>query len=549
MRSVWLLVCIAALVAPGELAAQNAGASPAAQQPAVVMVAAATTASTDDGKGKQKLGESTKPRKKIEQTGRPEESHSKSRLSNKPVPLLKEHVQLPERNPPIVEWNLPFLGPGNIISGFKTPTGAVWQPAFWVFGDFQTSAGAFNDGVNPGRQYVSAAANIFGNLQLTPTERVVIGFTPLSQGSNLGTGLLHVDGQGTSFVNALNPNIQTLFFEGDTRQLFPGIDSNDRNGLDFGFAIGRQWITFQEGIMINDNIQALGITKDTIQIPGLTQDLRITGLYGWSDIRRNDTFPDHSAYLLAIFSEMDLRKSIVTFDFAYLGSDNPTDPFGVQRGGSGVFFGTSATQRFGALNTAFRINTSTALDGTGTAMDNGVLFLAELSRTMPSSTNIIYANFFATAGDYTSAARSAQVGGPLERVGILFTPLAAGLAGSPIPGDANRAFGGALGYQMFFGPRNQLTLELGGKVGKEQVNGIQMVTDPIDLNLIPPGLQTLVLGRELTSLVNQSEIALGGQYMYAITSRTSVQANAFVLDHESGGGFGWGLAVGTRTRW
>jgi hypothetical protein len=478
-----------------------------------------------------------------------EESHSKSRLSNKPRPLLREHVQLPERNPPIIEWNLPFLGPGNIISGFKSPTGAVWQPAFWVFGDLETRAGAFNDGVNPGRQYVSAAANIFGNLQLTPTERVVIGFTPLSQGSNLGTGLLHVDGQGTSFVNALNPNIQTLFFEGDTRQLFPGIDSDDRNGLDFGFAIGRQWITFQEGIMINDNIQALGITKDTIQIPGLTQDLRITGLYGWSDIRRNDTFPDHSAYLLAIFSEMDLRKSIVTFDFAYLGSDNPTDQFGVQRGGSGVFFGTSATQRFGALNTAFRINTSTALDGTGTAVDNGVLFLAELSRTMPGSTNLIYGNFFATAGDYTSAARSAQVGGPLERVGILFTPLAAGLAGSPIPGDANRAFGGALGYQMFFGLRNQLTIELGGKAGKEFVNGIQSVVDPVDLNLIPPGLQALVLGRELTSVINQSEVALGGQYVYAITSRTSVQLNAFVLDHVSGGDFGWGLAVGTRTRW
>jgi hypothetical protein len=301
--------------------------------------------------------------------------------------------------------------------------------------------------------------------------------------------------------------------------------------------------------MINDNIQALGITKDTIQIPGLTQDLRITGLYGWSDIRRNDTFPDHSAYLLAIFSEMDLRKSIVTFDFAYLGSDNPTDQFGVQRGGSGVFFGTSATQRFGALNTAFRINTSTALDGTGTAVDNGVLFLAELSRTMPGSTNLIYGNFFATAGDYTSAARSAQVGGPLERVGILFTPLAAGLAGSPIPGDANRAFGGALGYQMFFGLRNQLTIELGGKAGKEFVNGIQSVVDPVDLNLIPPGLQALVLGRELTSVINQSEVALGGQYVYAITSRTSVQLNAFVLDHVSGGDFGWGLAVGTRTRW
>jgi len=549
MRAGWLLICGVTLVHADSVAAQVAAAGPPPQQPAIVVAAATPTpaAGTDDGHDKSKLSERPKPPPKTASTAQPEASQSKSRLSNKPVPLLKEHQQLPERNPPIIEWNLAFLGPGNIISGFKSPTGAVWQPAFWVFGDFQTSAGIINDGLNPTRQYVSAAANINGNLQLTPTERIVIGFTPLSQGGNLGTGLLHVDGQGTGFVNALNPNIQTLFFEGDTRQLFPGIDADDRNGLDFGFAIGKQWISFQDGVMINDNIQALGITKDTIQIPGIaTQDMRITGLFGWADIRRNDTFPDTSAYLLGIFTETDFRKSTVDVDFSFVGSDNPRDPFGVQRGGSGAFFGASATQRFGALNTTFRVDTSNALDGTGTAVDNGALFLAEFSRTMPGSTNLIYANFFGTAGDYTSAARSAQVGGPLERVGILFAPLAAGLAGSPIPGDANHAFGGALGYQMFFGIRNQLTLEIGGKVGREFLSqSVIPFTDPSVL--IPPGLQTLV-AREPNVLVNESVVALGGQYVFAVTSRTSVQANAFVLD-QLNGNFGWGLAIGTRTRW
>ena len=543
MRASWLLFGGVALLQVGSFDAQVAVAGLAEPQPVGVTVAAAPAAGNDGGK---KLSESPKPPRKPKQAVRAEESHSKSRLSEKPKPLLKEHTQLPERNPPIFEWNLPFLGPGNIISGFKSPTGAVWQPAFWVFGSFQTSAGVISDGLNPTREYVSARADINGNLQLTPTERIVIGFTPLSQGGNLGTGLLHVDGQGTNFVNALNPNIQTLFFEGDTRQLFPGIDSDDRNGLDFGFAIGRQWISFQDGVMINDNIQALGITKDTIQIPGIsTQDMRITGLVGWADIRRNDTIPDPSAYLLGIFTETDFRKSTVTFDFSYVGSENPRDPFGVQRGGSGVFFGTSATQRFGALNTTFRINTSTALDGTGTAVDNGTLFLAEFSRTMPGSTNLLYANFFATAGDYTSAARSGQVGGPLERVGILFAPLAASLAGSPIPGDANHAFGGALGYQMFFGIRNQLTLEIGGKVGKELIN--QSVIALVDPSMIIPGLQNVV-AREPTSLVSESVVAFGGQYVFAVTSRTSIQLNAFVLD-QFNGNFGYGAAVGTTTRW
>jgi hypothetical protein len=546
-------LCGIATVLAGGLIPRHAAAGLADVAAAPVDNAAASAIAKDDTK---KPSQSSKPSPKPKQaavrseespTVHSEERHSKSRLSNKPKPLLKEHTQLPERNPPIYEWNLPFLGPGNIISGFKSPTGAVWQPAFWVFGSFQSSAGVINDGINPTREYASARADINGNLQLTPTERIVIGFTPLSQGGNLGTGLLHVDGQGSSFVNALNPNIQTLFFEGDTRQLFPGIDSNDRNGLDFGFAIGKQWISFQDGVMINDNIQALGITKDTIQIPGIaTQDMRITGLFGWADIRRNDTFPDSSAYLLGIFTETDFRKSTVDVDFSYVGSDNPRDPFGVQRGGSGAFFGASSTQRFGTLNTTFRVDTSTALDGTGTAVDNGALFLAEFSKTMEGSTNLIYANFFATAGDYTSAARSAQVGGPLERVGILFAPLAASLAGSPIPGDANHAFGGALGYQMFFGIRNQLTLEIAGKVGREFIS--QSLIPVGDPNLVLPiGLQNLLI-REPNALVNESVVALGGQYVFAVTSRTSIQVNAFLLD-QFNGNLGYGAAVGTTTRW
>jgi len=470
--------------------------------------ASSQASSSGDDQSKSRLSESPKP--PVTQ------ARDKSRLSESPKPLLKEHKDLPERNPPIFEWNLPFLGPGNIISGFKSPTGAVWQPAFWGFGDFIATAGYANNGVNPGQSYISSRADLFGNLQLTPTERVVVGFTPLSLGSARGTGFLHTDGDGTQFYNGLDANVRTLFFEGDTRQLFPGIDPDDRLGRDYGFAVGRQPIFFQEGIMIDDNIQALGITKDTIQIPGITQDMRITGVYGWADIRRGNNLVDPTAYLLGIFTETDLRKSVVTFDFSYIGSDNPPDISGVRQGGSGVYFGASATQRFGDINTAFRVNTSTALDGTGTAVDNGALLLGEFSRTVTGSTDLVYANVFETIGHYTSAARSTDAGGPLERVGIMFTPPAAGLVGSPISGYADHVYGGALGYQMFFGPRKQLTLEL---AGENDTNGSK-----------------------------QGVVGIEGQYLQAITSRTSIQFNAFLLDGESGH-VGSGVSVESRTRW
>lgn len=269
--------------------------------------------------------------------------------------------------------------------------------------------------------------------------------------------------------------------------------------------------------MIDDNIQALGITKDTLQIPGVTQDLRVTGVFGWADIRRGDNVPDPTASLFGVFSEIDLRRNIVTVDMAYVASGNPRDLAGVQRGGDGFYFGASSTQRFGELNTAFRINSSSALESRGTAVDNGVLLLAELSRNAPASTNIIYANFFQALGNYTSAARSAQAGGPLERVGILFAAPVAGLVGSPVDSYANHAYGGAVGYQMFFDAnRTQLTLEL---AAKDDTNGTR-----------------------------QGVVAFGGQYVRAITSRTSIQFNGFLSGGENRH-LGTGASVESRTRW
>ena len=35
---------------------------------------------------------------------------------------------------PLVIFGDPFLAPGNLSAGFELPTGAVWQPSLWVFG-------------------------------------------------------------------------------------------------------------------------------------------------------------------------------------------------------------------------------------------------------------------------------------------------------------------------------------------------------------------------------------------------------------------------------
>src|SRR5260221_10251686 len=118
------------------------------------------------------------------------------------------------------------------------------------------------------------------------------------------------------------------------------------------------------------------------------------GVYGWADVRRGYFIPDKSAQLLGVFTETDFRKNVVTADFAFVGSDNPRDLAGVQRGGSGAYFGASSTQRFGDINTAFRINTSSALNGTGTAVHNCALLFAEVSPKKFGANDNIFSKLF-----------------------------------------------------------------------------------------------------------------------------------------------------------
>ena len=438
---------------------------------------------------------------------RKNDHHHSSALSEEPAPLLNESEQ-PKPTQPIFERGEKFLATGNLHPGIELPTGAIWQPSLWVFGDVRSSIGHFTNGVAESRQFFANRLDLFFNLKLTPTERILVGFSPLSKGGD-HTGLLHTDSGGLEFNNALNPYLTTLFFEGEFGEIFPNLDPDDTKSFDFGFAIGRQPLLFQEGIMLNDTVDAIAVTRDTIVIPGLTPDLRATALVGLNNIRRNNNRLDEGAVLFGLFSEADLRKSTVNVDAAYVLSNDAA-------GGDGVFFGAAAIQRFGHYNTSFRVNASKALETRGAAINDGVLLFSEISRTATGSENIYYANGFLGLGAYTSAARNRGTGGPLGQVGILFAAPAVSLGGSALSNRADYAFGGALGHQMFFNDdKTQLTLELGG--------------------------------RKDTNDTARGEAAFGGQLLHALNNRTSIQFDGFVSAGEHRR-VGSGLRMELRTR-
>jgi len=366
---------------------------------------------------------------------------------------------IPSRPAPLFELGDPFLETGPIGHGFELPTGAVWQPSLIFFGTFRSAVQSFYDGDD----HVSEWANrfdLFGNLAFTPTERIVAGIGIFDDGPDFSgytfSAPKSVIEGGDGWDEAFNFELRTLFFEGSLDELFPNLDKRDKYGLDFGIAVGRQPISFQEGMLMNDTIDAVGISKINLKPKGAA-NYRTTFIWGGNEINRtNLASDDDDSQLFGWFNELDFISRTVEFDVVYMYGDDET--------GKGMYLGLGSIQRIGDFNTAFRFLSSNPIDDQTIHNSSGLLFFSEISWTPKGTHNHVYLNGFKGINNFRSASRGPLSGGPLNRAGILFEAVGLGRYPSALSNVADDAFGGALGYQMFFDhTRKQLTLELGGR--------------------------------------------------------------------------------------
>ena len=364
-------------------------------------------------------------------------------------------VEVPQRK--TIFGRNPFLGTGEITPGFETPFGAVWQPSLIIYGEYRTAVQTFNNGDAEFSEWANRL-DLFTNLYLTPTERIILGLRPFDDirtgefsGRSFGG-----DG-GSEWVDGFNLEIRNLFFEGDFGELFPNLDPEDRLSLDYGFSIGRQPLLFQDGIMINDDFDAVGITRSSLFFLG-SSATRITAVYGRNEIHRGDNVLDRDAQLYGLFFSSDYAKATYDLDLAYVDGS-------AESGGDGFYAGIAQTRRFGHYNSTLRANFSWALDEETTAVSNGSLLTAQISRHPRRNYDLVYLNAFWGIDDYTSAARDPATGGPLGNIGILFAAVGLGNYGAPLGNRANQAVGAAVGYQHFFDKdkTRQIIFELGGR--------------------------------------------------------------------------------------
>lgn len=349
-----------------------------------------------------------------------------------------------------------FLSPGPIDPGIKMPTGATWRPSFLAYGALRSTVQTFNSGPADISEWANRL-DLFGNLYLTGTERFLVGFRPFDNEGKFSGYTFGGGSKKKGWNDELNLEPQTLFFEGDFGELFPFLDPKDKHSLDYQFSIGRQPVLLQDGMMVNDTVDALGITRHNLYLLGASNS-RITGWFGLNDVHRNNNIEDPDARLFALSSTLDYDLSTIETDLAYVSGGDGT-------GGDGAYLGLGHIRRFGHWNSTLRGNGSWALDDETATVGTGYLLTHELSRTMPFNEDILYLNTFLGVDQYTSAARGPATGGPLGRLGLLNRAVGIGGYGAPLTNKAGDSLGATVGYQHFFdeGAFHQLLVELGGR--------------------------------------------------------------------------------------
>lgn len=401
-----------------------------------------------------------------------------SRISDEKVVEI-DTKSMPKRPKPIIELGNPFLGSGNIRRGWELPTGMIVQPELIAYGTIRSAVQAFHNGQDTLSEWANRA-DLFANLQLSGTERVLVGIRPLDRDGEF-TSCFFNSGPGgpeDECDEEFNAEINTLFFEGDFGEIFPRLDPKDFWYLDWGFAVGRQRILQQEGLLINDDIDTVGVIRNTI-LPWGGTDLQFTGLYGWDEINRDDNLAAKHARLFGLFVQADYPKDTINADFIYVLDDQSA-------GNDGAFWAVSTARRIGHYNLSARFLGSHALDDATAAVSDGYLGFVETSTTPPWTHDLVYLTGFVGIDEFSSAARGPETGGPLGRTGVLFAAIGLGRYGAALGNRADESAGGAAGYQKFFGERRQVLFELGGRQ-----------------NIEGPGQGTVAIGTLIQQAVGQ----------------------------------------------
>lgn len=351
----------------------------------------------------------------------------------------------------------------------------LMAPGFMIFGDMRV-AGGYNDKDLGGTTSARAAAklNLDFDLKLTATERFHALITPLDR-RNVPTRYEFAVGDAPEarFVDELDPNVDTLFFEGDFGRILAGFTDRE-NAIDLPFSLGRVPLLAQNGIWLNDAFTGFAITPISarstrspiisnldvtlfaanggITVPGVAKsdrNLRMAGMFGFAEANRG--------YWEFGYAFVDSKVEGQSYHNATIAHSRRL----ANRVSNSVRLIANAGQK-GVLDPVTNRRLKSA---------NGFALLVENALITRDETSFVpYFNLF--AGYDTPRPLALAAGNILINTGINFE--ADAITGFPrLDDSANNTVGGAIGVEHLFGVTQQLVVE-GGFVkrirGNEQVH-------------------------------------------------------------------------------
>ena len=365
------------------------------------------------------------------------------RLSDMPLPFL-ETEDLPPRTGPIIELGRGINETGPVSPGIEMPWGAVWQPALWIYGS-QRVAVLSTDGnrrTRPGGDLTEVATrmDLFANLQLTGTERVQAHLRPMDAGGRFTGRTISPSSTDSEFDSHWDADFETLFFEGDLGEMFPRLDPHDRGSRDFGFAIGKFPVEFQNGYMVRDEMTAVGLTKTHIQMEG-SSGVRLTGLWAFDHVNRFNNSPDKGDVdLFGLFAEGDFPWGLLEVDVAGVDADRDR--------GRQINAGAGWTGHSAGGNYSMHANFSRYFDPPQSWYESGSLLVLGYSTEVGFRRDILYANGYWAEGDFRRLASSGPP--PLGPVGLSFAGVGLGGYRPALWSRPLDSAGFAVGMQTFF---------------------------------------------------------------------------------------------------
>jgi hypothetical protein len=295
------------------------------------------------------------------------------------------------------------------------------------YGNNRFSIAARDDGVNPASVEAVNVVNIFAALILNPTERIVFGMTPLEKRASRTRYEFQPD---NSWHGKLNDDVRVLFYEGELDGVFPILDWTGMRPTDLGFSVGRQPVLDHDGFLISDTVDSVMLTRSTIPFPG-SSFARLSALYGWNKVNKGaDNAEDTQSKLYAILGAADIGHARVDLGGVYVASDHEAGDqynvaLSVERGS--ILFGRYFDTTFRAATSWTPRNRNRPTRGRCST---------RRFHSPAGTDNVAYVNMFGAIDEYAPAARNEGTGGPLGRVGLLFS--ADQLASGPSPSTTAR---------------------------------------------------------------------------------------------------------------